>query len=496
MDQLDRMARTINEYRLSPLAFIKDMWGLTPQPLKLLLRSDLPAEDYNPDMFEDFIKGKHVTWQQWLILRAVENAMQGGIRWITVSAGHGIGKSTTEAWLVLWFLFVWKNSKIGCTAPSGDQLFDVLWSEISLWLREMPEPVQKLYNWQSDYLRIVENEPAWYARARTSRKDKPEALAGLHADNLGLFVDEASGVDEVIYKTAHGSLTNKNTLVLLISNPTRNLGYFYDSHNNKAEKDRWQRLQFSSLESPIVDSSYIDLIRTKYGEGSTEWRIRVVGRFPLEDGIDEKGYVQLIPSYTVISEADYIGRKKLGVDPSGMGNNKTVFVMRDKFKAEVYASYKKSTPMQIAEQVATILLKEGIEDEDCTIDIFGVGAETYQILATMGHDVMGVNVDMDADDKDIFMNKRAEAAWRVKEWLHKGADLVDNEGWEDIKTPRYKRNVRGKIQLMPKVEMAKEGLKSPDHFDALMLTFVDEDIDARDNEEEYDGTDLSAGALG
>lgn len=402
--------------------------------------------------------------------------------------------STVLAWLNLWFLFCFKNSKIGCTAPSSDQLFDVLWSEISIWLRKMPEEIAALYNWQTDYLRIVENEPSWYSRARTGRKEKPEALAGLHADDLAIFADETSGIEEVIFKTAHGSLTNENTLVLFISNPTRNIGYFYDSHHK--EKEHYQTMKFSSLDSPLVDSKYVDMIERKYGKGSNEWRIRVLGEFPSEDAIDDKGYVQLISDFSTIQHADFVGRKLLGVDPSGMGINKTVYVLRDRFKAEIIGYKKKTTPQKIAEDVATIIEQYNLDPMDVTMDIFGVGAESYQILATMGYDVNGINVDEDAEDKETFLNKRAEASWRVKQWLHRGGELIDHEGWDELKTIRYKRNMKGKIQIMPKVEMQKAGFKSPDCFDAIMLTMCQDHDEAKDEYGEEDGGDIDGGALG
>ena len=297
----------IKRWRKSPLNYIEDVWKLIPQPLKEGVPKDLPLKDYSVKDFEPFIDGKHITWQQWVILKAVEKAVKGDApAWITVVSGHGIGKSTVEAWLIFWFLTCWVHSKVGCTAPSAEQMFDVLWAEASLWLNRMPPKIKGLYEWQSSYIRVAEDPESWFARARTARKEKPEALAGLHADNVMLLCDEASGIEEIIFKTAHGALTNKRTLVLLISNGTRNIGYFYDSHHSGRED--WQCLSFSSLDSPIVDKKFIDLIRDKYGEGSDEWRIRVVGQFPDEMAIDTSGYVQLIQENDIrfIHEADFV----------------------------------------------------------------------------------------------------------------------------------------------------------------------------------------------
>ena len=47
-------------------------------------------------------------------------------------------------------------------------------------------------------------------------------------------------------------------LVLMVSNPTRLIGYFYDSHHS--DQRIWQRFTFDSEESPIVDWEYVERI--------------------------------------------------------------------------------------------------------------------------------------------------------------------------------------------------------------------------------------------
>ena len=56
----------------------------------------------------------------------------------SVRSGHGVGKSAVEAWSVLWFICTRPFPKIPCTAPTEHQLMDVLWAEISKWMRNNP----------------------------------------------------------------------------------------------------------------------------------------------------------------------------------------------------------------------------------------------------------------------------------------------------------------------------------------------------------------------
>lgn len=446
----------------SPLFFIEMMWGL------------IPERDNSK-----FIKGKHLTWQQHDILLAVEEALKGGKKRISVRSGHGIGKSATLAMLILWYLFCYKDAQVPCTAPTSDQIHDILWKEVAKWLNLMPQPVREKYEWTNGYIRITESPETWFARAKTARKENPEALAGVHGDFVMYIVDEASGVPEEIFNTAEGALTGDNVLVILISNPTRLIGYFYDSHHK--DKESWQTLGFSSIDSPLVDKEYVSRIISKHGEDSDEYKIRVLGEFPREDTMDDKGYIALFSENDIkISDTEeFIGERRLGIDPSGEGDDKTVWVIRDNFKAKIVAVEKVSNASSIAQKTMTLMQHYQVKGEHTYIDNFGAGANVAQELALAGIRVKAINVGDKPSDEEMFLNRRAEASWRVKQWFRKGGELVDHKGWDEILTIRYRKELSGKMKIMGKLEMKKEGIKSPDHYDALMMTFLDPEITRR-----------------
>jgi len=444
------------KFQKSPIFFIESVWGLTPE------RDN-----------SKFIKGKHISWQQHDILLAVERAINGkGKRRVSVKSGHGIGKSAVLSWLLLWYLFCYKDAQIPCTAPTSEQMHDVLWKEVAKWLNLMPEPIKAKFQWQAGYVRVIESPETWFARAKTARKENPEALAGVHGDFVMFLIDEASGVPEEIFNTAEGALTSENILIIMISNPTRLIGYFYDSHNK--DQANWQCHSFNSEESPLVDRQYVDRIIQKHGLDSDEYRIRVLGQFPRQDAMDDKGYVPLFVENDIrIAETEeFIGPKRMGIDPSGEGDDETIWVVRDNFKAKVVATEKTSDPKSIARKTLTLLDYYKVNGENTWLDNFGVGANVAQELALAGVKIKAINVG-DKSDDEMFLNKRAEACYREKQWFRNGGELVDHKGWDEILTIRYRKELTGKMKIMSKLEMKKEGLKSPDHQDALMMTFVE-----------------------
>lgn len=54
-------------------------------------------------------------------------------RFVSVRSGQGVGKTALEAAIALWFLSCFPFPRVVCTAPTRQQLNDVLWAEISKW---------------------------------------------------------------------------------------------------------------------------------------------------------------------------------------------------------------------------------------------------------------------------------------------------------------------------------------------------------------------------
>lgn len=483
------------EWQRSPLQWVCDMFRLKPQPLnedyKELYDKAVKTNSFGSfkaQWFGEFKKGEHVTWQQTAILLGVGAAVthKAQVR-LSIRSGHGIGKSATLAWLLLWFLFCHKNAQIPCTAPTSDQLNDILWKEAQIWLSRLPKEISNLYDWSNDYIRMKESPKTWFARARTARKESPEALAGVHADHVLYLVDEASGVPDEIFNTGEGALTGDNYLFVMISNPTRLNGYFYESHNS--DKESWQNFSFNAEESPIVNERYVQRIIDKHGLNSDEYRVRVKGDFPKEDAVDDQNYSPLFLEQDTRTTQDspFVGARRLGVDPAGEGDDTTAWVLRDNFKAKVVAREKNSNPKSIAEKTVQLLNIYEVDPLNIIVDNFGEGANVAQELALAGFRVHAINVGDTVEKREeeyakatgdkIYINVRAKSYHALKKWLRSGGELVEDKCWkEQMRAIRTRTELSGRLKIMSKREMRKNGFRSPNELDALMLTFVDGEV--------------------
>lgn len=489
MDDQHLELQTYKKMRNSLIFFVEQVWGLTPQSIapayqkKFEKGLTLKGKDWDEfvshvtiEWFAPYLPDQNLTWQQSLIAYGIDKGLRGDIPLrISIVSGHGIGKSMISALILLWFLFAHADCQVACTSPGSEQLYDVLWKEIKKWIEKMPAGMADLYMWESSHIRMKESPHVWFARAKTASKENTEALAGVHADWVLILVDEASGVDEAIYETMEGALTSGNILVFLVSNGTRANGYFFDTHHKDAH--RWQNYAFSSLDSPRVDKKYVTSIVDKYGLDSAQYAIRVLGQFPKEDGMDDAGFVPLVtkvPTQPDYHELTQFYGPILGVDCAGEGRDKSIWVLRDGTKAKKIAEEAISNSKTIAERTLTLMKEYEIRPENVVIDAFGVGANVSMEIALASRGtfaVIPVNVG-DPSDEDEFMNLRAEWYWKLRQWLNSGGEIVEHKQFiEQLKSIRYKRNIKGKIQIMSKEQMKKTGFNSPDMADALMLTF-------------------------
>ena len=147
-------------------------------------------------------------------------------RLCAVKSGHGIGKSTCCAWLMLHHMLCFYPQKTVCTAPTAAQLFDALFAELKSQLLRLPPALQQLFEVFSERITLKSDPSGSFCSARTARQENPDSLQGIHSSNVLLICDEASSVANAIFEAAGGSLSTPNSKLIMVGNPTKSEGYF------------------------------------------------------------------------------------------------------------------------------------------------------------------------------------------------------------------------------------------------------------------------------
>ena len=440
--------------------------------------SENPFEEFvrlyagDPVRFVREVLGADPLPYQEELLRAVAS----GERRISVRSGHGTGKSCTVSWAMIHYLLFNFPCKIVTTAPTLKQLEDVLLPELKKWISKLPPHVSSLLMVKTDKIELSAAPNEAFISARTSRAESPEAMAGVHSEHVLLVVDEASAVAEAVFEAAAGSMSGHNATTILISNPTRTSGTFFDTHNRL--RDGWWTRRWSCVDSPLVSDEYVEEMRQKYGEDSNAFRVRVLGDFPSSD--DDV----LIP-YHLIEEAAARDIRLVegiqavwGLDPARFGSDRTALCKRSGPVVTDIVSWRQLDTMQTVGRVKAEYdaLAPSDRPRSIMVDSIGIGAGVVDRLKELGLPVVAVNVAEAPALGLNYANLRAELWNRTKGWLEdRNCRIPANEHLiAELSAVRYSFTSSGKMLIESKDQMRKRGLHSPDLADALVLTMAGE----------------------
>ena len=386
--------------------------------------------------------------------------------------------------IMLWFMFAFPLCRVMATAPTGDQLFSVLWSELSSGIQRMKEFFRKQYIWQNKFIRMVAKPEGWFARAKTSAPGEHGALAGLHSEHMLAVVDEAASVEEGVIDEARYTMTNENNLIILISNAHTATSFFKSTFE---EGSGWINIIFNAEESPIVSASTIAKVLQDCGgdRDHDKYRVHVRGLFPKAGLLDDsEGWRRMFDEkwidafFSTSSRDTKLSAPYVGVDVGGEGEDTSEGYARDALLAKPIFTERTSTPESVAK--LTIKASEQLEAEgpDISIDNFGAGADVsakITLLSERDLFTRGVNLGMkceDPDDRRVYFNERARVADMLLKWgIQGGKCLPDEQLMKELEHIYCREDENGKLRIMPKKVAKKMGIKSPNKFDALILTF-------------------------
>ena len=207
----------------------------------------LPMYRKDPVLFaEEVLLFYPDEWQREVLTDLANNPK------VAVKSGQGVGKTGIEAVSLLWFLCCYPYPRVVATAPTKQQLHDVLWSECAKWISKSPL-LEKILKWTKTYVYMSGYEKRWFAVARTATK--PENMQGFHEDNMLFIIDEASGVADPICEAILGTLSGENNKLMMCGNPTRASGTFYDAFT--ADRSIYKCHTVSSADSPRTSKENI-----------------------------------------------------------------------------------------------------------------------------------------------------------------------------------------------------------------------------------------------
>ena len=299
---------------------------LTPEKRRKILARKRKEWKADPVLFvKEALRGVPDEWQEEAVCSVRDN------RRTSIKSGQGVGKTAGTVWTALWFLFSHENARVVATAPTKRQLNDVMWAEMAKWINKSPL-LQAILNKTKTYIYVIGAEDTWFAVAVASAR--PENIQGFHADNLLFIIDEASGVDDSIIEAINGTLTGNNNKLLMLGNPTKAEGAFYESHT--VDRALYHCMTVNAETSARTNKENIEAMARKYGRDSNVYRVRVLGEFPTE-GDDVVIPISMVERsiMTDWEPFDTPIHIRIACDVARYGNDKTIISQRVDKKVDI-----------------------------------------------------------------------------------------------------------------------------------------------------------------
>lgn len=432
-------------WREHPDVFVREVFGVTPDP-----------------------------WQDE-VLKAFPTNQR-----IAMKASKGPGKSATLAWLAWNFLLTRPDAKIAATSISGDNLRDGLWAEMAKW-RDKSDLLKNMFVWQKERIFSKQRPETWFMSARNwSKSADPSSLgntlAGLHADYIMFVLDESGGLPDAIMASAEAALAScKEGHIIQAGNPTHREGPLYRAC--VMSKEQWYVAEITSdpddpRRSPRVPVQWAQEQIKMFGRDNPWVLVNVFGQFPpssLNSLIGPEEVQQSINRR--YRDPDFKAHPMvLGIDVARYGDDSSIIFPRQGLQSFNPFQYRNVNGTEGAE--ITVRKWNELQADAVFIDnTGGFGASWIDNLLRLGKDPIGIHFSQTSSNKQ-YANKRAEMAFLLVEWIKRGGAIPDILELTKALTSTTYTFVGEKLILEPKEDVkAKLGF-SPDHMDALMLTFA------------------------
>lgn len=155
---------------------------------------------------------------------------------VFVKASHSVGKSFLAAGLVNWFYDTFDPSVTLTTAPTAQQVRDVLWKEVRVQRKGRAGLQPKAPR--------LESSADHFALGFTASSG--DAFQGRHESHVLIVFDEATGIDGAYWDAAESMMTGPHCYWLAIMNPTDTATRAYEEELS----GKWHVITVSALEHP------------------------------------------------------------------------------------------------------------------------------------------------------------------------------------------------------------------------------------------------------
>lgn len=467
------------------------------------IRFPNPAYRDKPVDFFRQVLGVEPWHRQVDIINAVRD-----YRRVAVRSGHKISKSHTAAGIALWFYCSFPDARVIMSSTTARQVDQILWRELRIMRArsgrctecKAKDPEAILIPKPCPHSTLIEGEQGDLARTGLKAPDfreivgftarEAEAVAGISGSNLLYILDEASGIEEVIYEAIAGNMAGGGRVVLF-GNPTKNEGEFYAAFHDK--KHLYHCITVSSEETPNVTTGrivipglatreWIDEKKDEWGEDSPLYKIRILG----QHATHEEGRIFSVHMIELAEQrweqTPEAGRLFIGIDPAGESGigDETIMCPRRGLKQLAIQGYRGASSDMLVTHVTRMItaLRLPREVPVVVVDAEGpIGIKLCRLLAEYldqypdAFELVRVYASHRATRQpNAYERVRDELAANLESWFRDGGAIIeDTRLAAELHSFEWIEQVNGRLKCTPKDTIRKQLQRSPDRYDALAL---------------------------
>ena len=333
-----------------------------------------------------------------------------------------------------------------------------------------------------------------------------------HEDNMLFIVDEASGVADPIMEAITGTLAGENNKLLLMGNPTKTSGTFYESHT--VDRALYRCHTVNAENSKRTNKENIAAMKRKYGADSNVVRVRVYGEFPEQEDdvfipiswleascstemsdITAKALGKYRNDAGILQPADVRGvtHIQIGCDVARFGDDKTCIGFRVNEVVQIFKKYNGQDTSWTASNIAILYksLKQNFKYKEkiaVVVDDGGVGGGVVDQLKALKRTEPKVYEDMEiipvnfgqpikhkyyADSTTYMMGVVRDLIEPFDEAGNARKPQIilpnDNDLVGQLSCRKYSFTSNSKQKVESKKDMKDRGLHSPDEADCVLL---------------------------
>ena len=400
-----------------------------------------------------------------------------------ICSGHGIGKTAFMAKDSIIEMATHAFTKGITTANTGAQLSTKTWAELQKWLGLSLVEHWFEYSATKFCAKELADQKRWVVDAVNWSKASSAAFAGGHnqGHRLGYKLDEASEIPKIIFEVVEGAMSDEDTQLswFAFGNGTQNSGQFYDIFMTNYGHD-WHKIHVDSRTVSITNKKTLQKQIDTHGIDSDFVKTRILGMFP------SNSINQAIPAEYIIAAQERMIKDPsqysyapviVGIDPSGNGGDElTVWLRQGCFCMEIMRMPKNNDDLITANMILTqCKMKHPFPVDAFFIDM-GYGSGIYSYLKNHTKIPCHLISFASAAPDMAYYNIRAWMWLEMGRWLKDSGVLPQHDKISiELAGPRVYMSagkMAGRWLIESKEDMRERDVPSPNHADALGLTFV------------------------